>query len=78
MNITLIILTILILKLFIVMAYCISAIKRLTKKVEEQSKSIESLNRVANYSVNSINDLTDIITSKSFGAFPLIGQKGDA
>lgn len=78
MDVALIVLSGCMIGLTAIVWYCIKQCNKLSKELKAQQKEIESLKRFASYSVHSINDLTEILTSKSFGVFPLIGQKGDA
>jgi len=64
---------------------CMVEIKRLKeqinlldKELHEHNKEILSLRKSAAMCGIALNDLADIVSSKTFNAFPLIGQSGNA
>jgi hypothetical protein len=78
MNVAIIILCSCVVGLTAITIYCLKQCSKLSKELEAHRKEIESLKRIASYSLTSINDLTEMLSSKTFNVFPLIGQKGDA
>ena len=73
------------LKLAIAVVSCIVEIRRLKNQINlldkenhEQSKELLALKKSIMLNGMAINDLADVVTSKTFNAFPLIGQSGNA
>ena len=64
--------------LVIGIVYCIYTIRQLQNQINSHLKEISSLKKSATYHGMALNDLADIVTSKSYAAFPLIGQPGKA
>lgn len=53
-------------------------INQLDKENHEQNKELISLRKSTAMCGIALNDLADIVSSKTFAAFPLIGQSGNA
>lgn len=64
---------------------CLTEIKRLREQINlldkenhNQNKELITCKKVLTLLGHSVNDLAEIVTSKTFNAFPLIGQSGNA